>query len=244
MQVTRLLESNFPHIMDVTFTAQMEKNLDKVARGESKRDVVLYDFYKDFSHMLSLFAEKKVEKIVEQTDIPCGGENCQEKLVVKLGKSGDFLACPKFPQCTYTSAYERDEKGVVSKVEKVRKILSEECPQCNKPLELKKSKYGEFISCSGYPSCKYTKQQMTDHDCLECGKGKLVRRVWKKGAFWSCQCYPACNFSIPGEIQEQKCPLCSYPFMKKNSKKDGTVFISCASRSCSYSESVDGENEE
>ncbi len=237
MQVTRLLETYLTKIMDINFTAEMEENLDKIARGEIARDEVLHTFYKDFSQMIESFGQQKIDKTVETTQFGCGTAGCEGKLLVKIGKGGQFLGCSKFPECAYTANFSRTEKGEIQLLERTQKLLDEKCTACGKNLQERHGKFGAFVSCSGYPACKYVQQQKTVASCPGCEKGKLTKRFWKQGTFWGCENYPTCAFRIPSDIAEKPCPACQYPFMKKiKSKTDepSEGRLACASPDCKH----------
>ncbi len=73
----------------------------------------------------------------------------------------------------------------------------EDCPLCGKPLVLRQGAYGEFVSCSGYPKCKYVKQNLIEGmKCPKCGEGDIAERKARRGnVFWGCTNYPKCDFT-------------------------------------------------
>ena len=106
------LRDHFPSLMDVGFTAGMEDNLDKVADGKLGWVGLLRDFTRDFNPALSAAAQNMAPvKGGLTTDVPC--PRCGKPLVVKFGKSGEFLACTGYPECRYTTNFTRDEKGQI-----------------------------------------------------------------------------------------------------------------------------------
>lgn len=112
MVVTQLLNQNLPKIMDVSFTAIMEQDLDKIASGNLKRDTLLKDFYKDFEKDLEAFRGEAVKRPTEKTDITC--PKCEsQQLVIKFGKAGPFIGCPGYPECTFTSNFQRTDTGAI-----------------------------------------------------------------------------------------------------------------------------------
>lgn len=231
--VTKLLSENLPRIMDISFTANMEEDLDKIAQGKLERDNLLRSFYKEFSKEVKTFAGEQVERPVEVTSIDC--PLCKKnKLMVRWGKAGAFLGCAGFPECTFSSNFKRTPEGEIELVERQEpQMLDEKCPQCGKQLQKRVGRFGPFISCSGYPDCKYIKQEKSSFDCPECGKGKMVRRQWKGKVFWSCERYPECTFTIPGEIEETPCPKCNRPYQLKRVMADGSTILVCHDRACS-----------
>ncbi len=239
MKLTQMLDEAFPRIMDPKFTAHMELDLDKIAQGELDRDKLLLEFWNSFEKDLASFKGAAItgsKKTVEVTNIIC--PQCNEKnLVIRLGKSGSFLGCTGFPKCTFTSKFERKEDGSIQMIEKTddgAELLEEVCEKCKKPMRKMQGRYGEFIACSGYPECKYIKQNTASFPCPKCA-GALVQRAWRGGKFWGCQNYPKCNFSIFSEIEEMECPKCHQgPYMLKKTSKDGKVTLTCSKAECKH----------
>lgn len=235
--VIKLLVDNLPHIMDTQFTAHMEEDLDKIASGDLDRDKLLKGFYKDFQDSLKQFKGNtggSTKRAPMPTDITC--PTCKkEKLNIRFGKSGEFLGCPSFPECDFTSNFERTESGEIKLVKaEPPKLLKEKCPECGKPLRQLQGRYGTFVACSGYPKCKYIKQEVASFKC-PLDKGNVVRRVWRGGKFWGCSNYPKCKFAIFDEIEEKKCPKCKkMPFLIKKTNKEGEVTLMCQDKECGY----------
>lgn len=233
--VTHLLVDNLPKIMDVKFTAHMEEDLDKIAQGELDRDKLLTTFYTDFSKDLTSFkgSNGKGRQAV-LTDIDC--PSCKvKKLAIRFGKTGEFLGCTGFPECSFTSNFSRQEDGTIILVQQAPvPLLDEKCPQCGKQLRQIQGKFGPFIACSGYPECKYIKQQKASFSCPSCGTGEIVARSWKGGKFWGCSNYPTCKFAIFSDIVDAPCPECKSPYLLKKTTKKGTI-ITCPNKDCGYS---------
>ncbi len=233
MLVTKMLNENFSHIMNTKFTALMEEDLDKIADGELERDTLLNSFYENFEK--DLLAFKGAAKSVQQTEIVCP-ECKNHKLVIRFGKAGEFVGCPGFPECPFTSNFIRNESdGSIMLVEKEKpQTLDINCPECKKPLREMMGRFGKFISCSGYPDCKYIQQNKAGFPCPQ-DNGAIVQRKWRGGTFWSCKNYPECKYALFGEIEETPCPLCKAPaLLKKVDAKTGAVALSCADKKCGY----------
>ncbi len=167
---TNLMKENFANIVDVGFTANMEDNLDKVENGEEKFKQVIRDFYGPFNKELEE-AEKKLEgtfvKIPEEeTDEVC--ELCGNKMVIKTGKYGKFLACKGYPECKNTKAIVVPTEGI--------------CPKCEGQLIQRKSKTGKkYFSCSNYPKCDFmTWDEPIKEVCPLCGKTLFIKSGWQK----------------------------------------------------------------
>jgi DNA topoisomerase-1 len=231
-QVTDLLEKNLPKIMNLKFTALMEEDLDKVAEGTMERDALLNEFYREFSSDLEKFAESIPKKTAQPTNLAC--PQCNKPLVIRTGKSGAFVGCSGFPQCKFTSNFTTNQDGTISLMKHEQpKLLDTLCPLCGKPLQERRSKYGAFIACSGYPTCKYVQQKKAPFKCPHCASD-IVQRTWRGGKFWGCSQYPTCRFAIFGDIQETPCPQCNAPFLAKKVNKDGSATLFCFNKTCSY----------
>ena len=130
------------------------------------------------------------------------------------------------------------------------KLTGELCPQCGKPLVYRKSKFGQFEACSGYPECNYVKKPekiepiYSDKVCPQCGK-PLVLRKSKKGEFFACSGFPKCHY-IEGDEEQSKseqtnlvCPKCGKPLLKKAGKNGRNDFYACSGfPRCRYIQSI------
>jgi DNA topoisomerase-1 len=237
LAVTKLLVENLPHIMDPKFTAHMEEDLDKIAEGTLARDSLLNDFYTNFKADLERFQESGA-RAPQVTDIAC--PQCHDrKLVIKFSKNGEFLGCAGYPDCSFTCNFEKTETGELKLLEKqVNKaeLLEETCPKCNaNKLRKMVGRFGPFISCSGYPACKYIQVEKLGISCPICKTGDIIKRQWRGGSFWGCNNYPKCQFAIFGELVEQACPLCQLPILSKKTDRAGQDVYSCGAKTCTYS---------
>ncbi len=236
MKLTEILDQNFSKIMDVTFTAHMEEDLDKIAQGLIERDALLKEFWASFEKDLEAFKGQDASnrKTLEQTTIAC--PTCQKhNLVIRLGKSGSFIGCPGFPECTFTSNFKRQEDGTIELVATEQPtLLDETCPQCSSQLRKLKGRFGEFVACSGYPKCKFIKQNKANFPCPQCQAG-IVERKWRGGTFWGCEKYPECKFSIFSDIEQTTCPQCKQgPYLLKKVNKAGKITLMCPHESCKH----------
>ena len=236
--VNELLVEHFPAILDIEFTATMEENLDKVEEGKSNWVKLLHAFYGPFEKALS--AAKQEMKSVKRQGIPTGisCKFCDGSLVIKWGKTGEFLACENYPTCKFTQNFKKDENGTIIPVEKEEPVDSgEKCEKCGKPMVFKHGRYGEFQACSGYPECKHIKAQTTGVKCPEenC-EGELIQKVSKKGkVFFSCNTFPTCKFATWDKPVPKQCPNCGKPFLLEKKTKKETV-LKCIDNACGYSE--------
>lgn len=146
--VNKVLTEHFPNIVDIEFTADMEKKLDKVAKGNEKWQKVIEEFYGPFEENLEKkYDEVKKEDIVgpeEETDEKC--EECGKPMVVKTSRFGKFLGCSGFPDCKNTRPLEDEEEEDLGK-----------CPKCGKGDVVKRrtKKGTEFFGCGEYPDCDF-----------------------------------------------------------------------------------------
>jgi DNA topoisomerase-1 len=234
--VTNMLVKNLPDIINVSFTALMEEDLDKIEKGEIKRDSVLNTFYEKFSEDLEAFGEQEKGKIALKIDLAC--PKCKSSLLIRFGKGGEFAGCSKFPECKFTSNFTRDAQGKIT-LENTNgtQELSLKCPQCSKTLVKKMGRFGPFIACPGYPECKYIHQETLKVPCPSCGS-KLVKRRWRGGNFWGCAKYPECKFAIFGEVAEIKCPNCKSPYLLVSKNKSGEIVHTCPNKECGYKENI------
>ncbi|MFW7431919.1 type I DNA topoisomerase [Vagococcus carniphilus] len=164
--VNTLVSEFFPQIIDVNFTAEMEKDLDKIAISQEKWVDVVDRFYKPFAKELEV-AEKEIEK-VQLKDEPAGFdcELCGNPMLIKLGKYGKFYACSNFPEC-------RNTKAIVKKI-------GVTCPTCKKGdvIEKKTKKNRIFFGCDRYPECEFTSwDRPIGRDCPKCSNYLVQKKV-------------------------------------------------------------------
>lgn len=154
--VTNLLEEYFKQIVDLEFTADIEGKLDTVAEGKDAWKEVVSNFYKPIEHDLEI-ASKEIERINmdEETDEVC--ELCGNKMVIKHGRFGKFMACSNYPECKNT-------KPILQKT-------GMKCPKCGEgDVIVRKTKRGKiFYGCSSYPKCDFVSwNKPTGELCPQC----------------------------------------------------------------------------
>lgn len=160
MVVSDLMVEYFDKIVDVKFTAGLEKQLDEIGAGKRGWVDTIKDFYKDFDKLYKKAEDslegKRVKVPDEETDVIC--DKCGRKMVVKSGRYGKFLACPGYPECKNTKPMPEDE-------------VKQPCPKCGGKLVKKTSKKGKkFYGCSNYPECDFAAPGIpTGEKCPECG---------------------------------------------------------------------------
>jgi DNA topoisomerase-1 len=142
--VNDFLIGNFENVFDYGFTAQMEDDLDGVAKGEIEWQKMMGEFYKPFDKKL-VNVEKKAKRVKIATEKL--GKKCPDckkgELVIRTGRFGKFISCSTFPDCKHTEKY----------VEKI----GMKCPDCKKgDIIIKPTRKGrKFFGCSRYPKCKW-----------------------------------------------------------------------------------------
>jgi DNA topoisomerase-1 len=154
-------------------------------------------------------------------------------MVIKWGRNGKFLACSKFPECKNTHEFTKDANGEIMIQEK--KQTNIKCEKCDGMLVIKRGKFGEFLACSNYPECKFTKPITTGVKCPMDGcTGELVQKTTrKKKIFYSCNRYPDCTYALWNKPVSEPCPLCSHPFLIEKFIKN-TAQLTCPNKGCKY----------
>jgi DNA topoisomerase-1 len=154
--VNKILTAHFPRIVDPSFTAQMEEQLDEIARGKYAWIAALQEFYPPFQDMLDK-AWTNLEKVnmTQVSEETC--PNCGRPMVIKVGRFGKFLACSGYPDCKKTMPY-AVKTGV-------------SCPQCGGELVKRISRKRKvFYGCSKYPKCQFTvNRKPIAQPCPSCG---------------------------------------------------------------------------
>ncbi len=158
--VTELMEQRFPDIVDVKFTARMEDDLDKVEEGKTDWKGVLGEFYDGFSKDLAQAEEALSGTRIKVPDEVSGEicPNCGRNLVVKSGRFGRFLACPGYPECSFTMPLVVEMPGT--------------CPKCGSRIFKRTSKKGyTYYACEKGAACGFMSWDVpTKEVCPVCGK--------------------------------------------------------------------------
>ncbi|HLE32527.1 MAG TPA: type I DNA topoisomerase [Bacteroidota bacterium] len=209
LQVNKLLTKYFPEIVNVTFTAKMEEELDTIASGKVEYVKVMKDFYDPFIH-----AFEKVDKIAttikkslqEKTDEPC--EVCGKPMIIKWGRNGRFMACTGYPSCKNTKPLPEDR-------EKTEHLAGIVCELCGGDMVVKAGRFGTFLGCSNYPKCKNTKPISMGIKCPKCKDGDLIERKTKKRSrvFYGCSRYPECDFASWDRPVSEVCTHCGNSYL-------------------------------
>ncbi len=158
----------------------------------------------------------------EQQEEYC--ENCGRVMVLRNGPWGPYMACPGYnedPPCKTVRRLNQKQQ------QKPPQPLDEKCPKCGEQLVLRNGQYGEFVSCSGYPKCKYIKQNTIGVKCPLCHEGDIVEKKARRGNFfYGCSEYPKCSFTANYKPVDKKCPECGSPYLLEKTLKSG-VYLVC-----------------
>jgi DNA topoisomerase-1 len=149
-------------------------------------------------------------------------DNCGRVMVLRNGPWGPFMSCPGYnedPPC-------KTIRKLTQKVQqKPPVVLDEMCPKCGKPLLQRDGQYGEFIACSGYPKCKYVKQELLEVACPKCGGDVAVRKTRRGDTFYGCVNYPKCDFSSNQKMVNEVCPKCDSAYLLEVANAKGTFLV-------------------
>ena len=161
----------------------------------------------------------------EQSEEYC--DNCGRVMVLRRGLFGPYMSCPGYnddPPCKTIRKLSQKQQ----QKQNAPQPTGEACPLCSKDLVLRQGAYGEFVSCSGYPKCKYVKQNLIEGmKCPKCGEGDLAERKARRGnIFWGCTNYPKCDFTSNYKLVAKKCPKCKSPYLLEKTLKSG-VYLFC-----------------
>lgn len=226
--VDDFLATHFEKFVSDKFTAHMEDELDEIANGERDYEKTLRAFYGPFKKEV-----KSKDKLDKVTNLGPAPDNlhcpkCSSSMIVKLGRSGKFYSCARFPACD--GALTLEGKAVEGP-----KATGEKCPECQEgDLVERDGKYGKFVACSRYPKCKFVKKDenqavpTTGVKCPVCQSGEMTERRGRYGVFYSCSNYPKCKNAIKAKPTGQICPLC-HSLMMEGTK---TIPERCSKKEC------------
>ena len=199
--VTDMLVANFPEIVDINFTSQIEEQFDDIAEGKRKWVPVIEEFYGPFKQHL---AEKEatVEKQIEVSTTPC--PHCSKPMLIKYGRMGKFLACPE--EGSKVTLPMPEEAAQIKALEE--KTKDERCPICGKAMEVKRGRFGFFLGCVDYPKCKG------------------ISKIWNKTGFKCPMCLESEDRKDkPGDVVEKKSRGRGKPFYACTRWPDCTLIL-------------------
>jgi DNA topoisomerase-1 len=242
--VNDLLVESFADIFDLQYTARMEEELDEIEEGKLPWREALREFYAKFEKDLR-HAERNmrdIKRMEQPTDQVC--DKCGKAMVIRWGRFGRFLACTGYPDCTSTRELPSDLPGLETQSDTEEVSVPEvaggngygECPNCGRPMALKRGRFGQFLACTGYPDCKTTRRMdqgdkkpdvPLDEKCPQCGS-QMVIKHGRFGEFTACSNYPSCKY-IKHKTVGMACPKtgCAGELVERRSKR-GKVFYGCS----------------
>jgi DNA topoisomerase I len=243
--VNKFLTHYFTQYVDYNFTANLEDQLDEIARGEREWVPLMEEFWRPFIQLVGTIEETVERKDVTQEAMDENCPKCEKPLSIRLGKRGRFIGCTGYPECDYTRNL-GDDSSVSQEPEIIEGRV---CPECASPLLVKQGRYGKFIGCTGYPKCKHIEPLVKPADtgiaCPECHQGTMLERKSRYGKlFYSCSRYPDCKYAVWNKPIDQQCPKCAWPFLTiKVTKRKGTEKV-CPHKPCEYAEQMPDEPEQ
>ena len=164
-ETTDKLQEFFSSIVNVKYTANMEKDLDEIAEGNEDYKKMLKDFYDNFAPLVDNAFKNMEKKKPEETGEKC--PECGSPLVIRKGKYGEFIACSNYPTCKYIKKENKQtEKEIICK-----------CPKCEGNIIVRKTKKGkEFYGCDNFPKCKYASwYKPTGDKCPKCNDLLVIK---------------------------------------------------------------------
>lgn len=164
-ETTDKLQEFFSSIVNVKYTANMEKDLDEIADGNEDYKKMLREFYNNFAPLVDNAFKNMEKKKPEETGEKC--PECGSPLVIRKGKYGQFTACSNYPTCKYIKKENKQtEKEIICK-----------CPKCEGNIIVRKTKKGkEFYGCDNFPKCKYASwYKPTGDKCPKCNDLLVIK---------------------------------------------------------------------
>jgi DNA topoisomerase-1 len=258
--VNGMLQKGFHDILNEGYTAALEEQLDRIEDGEVAWKQAVADFDRKFSQDLETAGEQmpNVKKDGVPIDELC--PTCGSPLLMRFGRYGTFIGCSNYPDCKYTrdlaapapAAKPANGNGQSEETADAAPAAAEEqvppCEICGKPMALRRSRYGTFYGCTGYPECKNLRKtgpkpqepKPTGVTCPECGKGEMQEKSSRRGkTFWSCSRYPDCKCALWKKPVLRPCPSCGATFLlEKTTKRNGTQYI-CNTEGSGYVEDAE-----
>jgi len=236
IMVNDVLGKFFKDIVNIKFTALMEETLDKIEAGKTSASSMLSEFYEKLNKDIDT-ASKKLARQRIKAEEKC--PKCGSDIDIIYGKNGRFAACVSYPECKFTRSVPEDVKLLKASIplEKNKVTVGEYlikekeskepekvgiCPECGNNLIVKRGRFGEFVACTNYPACKYTRKDRELIMCPRLGcEGHLVRKRGKQGKFfYGCSKYPECKYVSPKKPEIPKCDICG-----ESMKLDGEKWV-------------------
>ena len=195
----KLIEA-FPEILEVSYTRDMERQLDNIEEKNADWAEMLRKFYGPFKKALDAAYQDMNHAKAETEAAPYTCPQCGSGTAYRFGKNGRFLSCAAYPACKYAAPIDREGNPVSPEQTDVA------CLKCGKPMLLRKGRFGPFLSCANYPECDgivnldkrgfvsqpKTPPLLTDLECTKCGESLYIRRG-ARGPWLGCSKFPKCR---------------------------------------------------
>ena len=165
-------------------------------------------------------------------------DECGSPMRLRTGRNGtSFLGCTAYPKCRNAISV-RVQGGKAEA--KPDEPTGEKCPVCGHDLVKRHGRFGEYVSCSNYPNCRYKPPKpvtLTGVTCPECHKGQILERKGRFGPFYGCARYPECTRNFRARPIPMPCPKCGTAFVLLRERKGGSFFV-CETEGCDYDASA------
>ena len=216
--VSDILVQHVSRYVDAGFTSEMEEELDDIAEGKRDYVTVVRDFWGEFNKNVSL-AKTSAEKVQEETNFLCDACS-QANMVIKWGRNGKFLACPRYPDCKNAKPLSEDGEPV-ARVEP--QPIDYRCPKDGGQLIQKTGPYGPYVDCENREAtkkkCDFRAGVPVGVQCPEePGIGQLVEKRTKRGIFYGCWNYPNCSYTS-NTLDAEKMPKARGPEEREEANK-------------------------
>ncbi len=206
--VTAQLKKHFPDVVSLTYTAEVEDRLDKIAEGSDAWAKVVDEFFQPFAKALEGAAANMEDSRVEpkESDEKC--PICSTAMLIRESRFGKYLSCSNFPKCKGKMQLDAEGNKIVP--EKTGEL----CDLCGKDMVIRSGRKGRFMACSGYPQCKNTFSLDAEGKKIEgssplettrkCNKSEHIMwlRKGKRGFFLACSGFPKCRNIKPVSKEE------------------------------------------
>ena len=174
------------------------------------------------------------EDVMDATELESAMcEECGSPMKLRQSRAGSaFLGCTAYPKC-------RNVVNVVMAGGKPEarpdEPTGEMCPESGHPLVRRHGRFGAYIACSGYPSCKYKPPKLAKDTGVRCPKdgGVIAERRGRFRPFYGCVNYPACDFTLSARPIPEACPQCGNPYLLLRERKGGSV-LACDKAGCGF----------
>jgi DNA topoisomerase-1 len=161
-------------------------------------------------------------------------EECGSPMRLRTGRNGSaFLGCTAYPKCRNAVSVAINQGKAEARPDEP---TGERCPVCGHELVKRHGRFGEYVSCSNYPDCRYKPPKpvsLTGVKCPECGAGEILERRGRFGPFYGCSRYPECARNFRVRPVPRACPSCHAPYLLVRERKAGAFYV-CEKEGCGY----------